>query len=142
MASSGSGGQPASTAPASVLHVLLDTNVVLDLLLARQPWQAEAQQMWDARDAGRLFMYLTASALTDIFYICRRQVGVDRARLAVEACLQGFAIVGVDHGTLASALALAGNDFEDNVQIACAQTAGLDRIVTRNTADFAHSRSP
>ena len=98
--------------------------------------------MWDARDAGWLFMYLAASTLTDIFYICRRQVGVDRARLAVDACLQGFAIVGVDHGTLTSALALTGTEFEDNVQIACAQTAGLDRIVTRNTADFAHSPIP
>jgi predicted nucleic acid-binding protein len=85
-------------------------------------------------------VYLSASALTDIFYICRRQAGIDRARHAVEACLQGFSIIGVDRRILVAALALGGNDFEDNVQIVCAQTAGLDAIVTRNTGDFAHAQ--
>jgi hypothetical protein len=35
-----------------VLRVLLDTNVVLDWLLDRQPWADEAQSLWDARDSG------------------------------------------------------------------------------------------
>jgi hypothetical protein len=112
---------------------------VLDLLLARRPWLDEAQPMWDARDDGRLYMYLAASVLTDIFYICRRQVGIDRARQSVNACIQGFSIIGVDRATLTDAIALPGNDFEDNVQIACAQLARLDRIVTRNVAAFALS---
>lgn len=121
------------------LHVLVDTNVVLDLLLMRQPWLTDAQPMWEAHDAGRLHAYLLASVLTDIFYICRKQVGVERARQAVEACLRGLIIVAVDRPLIASAIALPGSDFEDNVQIACAQSAGLDLIVTRNIIDFAHS---
>jgi hypothetical protein len=34
---------------------------------------------------------------------------------------------------------LPGNDFEDNVQIACAVIAGLDAIVTRDPKGFAGS---
>jgi len=94
--------------------------------------------MWDAHDARRLSIYLPASALTDIFYICRKQVGIARAKQAVEACLDGFAVLAVDRPIVEAALALPGNDFEDNIQIACAQSAGLDLIVTRNTTDFAH----
>jgi hypothetical protein len=71
--------------------------------------------MWDARDAGHLFVCLSTSVLTDIFYICRKQVGPDRAKQAVEACLHGFAIIGVDRPVIAAALRLPGNDFEDNV---------------------------
>ena len=112
---------------------------MLDLLLAREPWLREAQPLWDARDAGRLIAYLPASVLTDIFYVCRKHVGLNRARQAVEACLHGLVVIGVDRSTMAAALSLPGNDFEDNVQIACAQSAGLDLIVTRNTVDFAHS---
>jgi hypothetical protein len=37
---------------------------------------------------------------------------------------------------------LPGNDFEDNVQIACAMIARLDAIVTRNPGDFAHTSIP
>ncbi len=126
----------------SPLHVLVDTNVVLDLLLARQPWLTEAQTLWEARDAGNLVCYLSATVLTDIFYICRKWVGMEKAKTAVDACLQGFSIVTVDRDVLIVARLLPGNDFEDNVQIACAQSAGLDLIVTRNTADFGHSSIP
>ena len=142
MARRGRTPHPTSASSSSDLHVLVDTNVVLDLLLAREPWLSDAQPMWDARDAGYLFVYLSASVLTDIFYICRKQVRPDRAKQAVEACLLGFAIIGVDRPVIAAALSLPGNDFEDNVQIACAQSAGLGFIVTRNTTDFAHSPIP
>jgi predicted nucleic acid-binding protein len=128
-------GQPS----AHTLHVLVDTNVVLDLLLARHPWLHDAQPMWDAHDAGHLVAYLSASALTDIYYVCRKLVGIDRAHQAMEACLQAFGILAVNRAILSAALSLPGGDFEDNVQIASAQAAGLALIVTRNTRDFAHS---
>lgn len=105
----------------ATLCALVDTNVSLDLLLEREPWLSQARPLWDARDAGNLFVFLPASVLTDIFYICRKQVGFNRAKQAVQACMQGFAIIAVDRSIVAAALALPGDDFEDNVQIACAQ---------------------
>lgn len=124
------------------LHVLADTNVILDLFLKRDPWYTEAQPMWEARDAGHLFVYLAASVLTDVFYICRKQVGAEQAKRIVDTCLHGFDIVPVDRGILEAALALPGSDFEDNVLIVCAQVAGLDLIITRNTTDFRDSPIP
>jgi len=94
---------------------------VLDQLLHREPWFTEAQPFWQARDAGSLTAYLPASVLTDIFHISRRQVGNDEARRAVARCLDEFGIVAVYRALLDSALALPGSDFEDNLQIACAQ---------------------
>lgn len=125
-----------STVP---LRILADTNVVLDLVLAREPWASQAKPMWDARDAGHVVIYLPASVLTDIFYIGRKQIGIDRAKTAVRECLLRCVIISVDRAILEAALALPGNDFVDHVQIVCAQIAGLDLIVTRNTADFAQS---
>ncbi|HXT34153.1 MAG TPA: PIN domain-containing protein [Chloroflexota bacterium] len=139
MASEESRTRPDIASSSPTLHILADTNVVLDLLLGRQPWLAAAQPMWEARDTGRLRLYLPASALTDIFYVARKLVGFAGAKHVVETCLLGFSIVGVDRHILAAALTLPGNDYEDNVQIACAQSAALDLIVTRNRADFAHS---
>jgi predicted nucleic acid-binding protein len=120
----------------------VDTNVVLDLLLGREPWASQAKPMWTARDAGQVETYLPASVLTDIFYICRKQIGADPAKLAVEECLQRFVILPVDRTLLEAALQQVGPDFEDNVQIACAQAAGVRLIVTRNVADFAHGSIP
>ena len=124
------------------IRALIDTNVVLDLLLAREPWASEAKPIWDARDDGRLEAYLPASVLTDIYYICRKQIGVDPARAAISECLRRFIILVVDRALLEAALHLAGPDFEDDVQIVSAQASGLRLIVTRNVADFVHSSIP
>lgn len=133
-----------STGSAQVrpLRVLVDTNVVLDQLLQREPWYSEAQPFWHARDAGLIVAYLPVSVLTDIYYISRKQVGNAQAKAAVARCLGEFGLIAIYRETAEAALALPGNDFEDNVQIVCAQTAGLELIVTRNTADFAQSPVP
>jgi hypothetical protein len=55
---------------------------------------------------------------------------------AIKLCLDSFQICSVDKQTLERATEFEGNDFEDNLQIACALASGLDAIVTRNKADF------
>lgn len=138
---SGENGEQHASDPPQ-LRALVDTNVVLDLLLQREPWLTQARPMWEARDRGHLLAHLCASVLTDIFYICRKQVGIERAKQAIEVCLTGFIILPVDRALLEQAHALPGNDFEDNVQIVCAQTSALDLIVTRNLPDFRSASIP
>jgi predicted nucleic acid-binding protein len=55
------------------MRVLFDTNVVLDVLLRREPWVVEAQALWQAVDDGRIVGYIPAVAVTNIVYIARRQ---------------------------------------------------------------------
>jgi predicted nucleic acid-binding protein len=124
------------------MRVLLDTNIVLDVLLNRAPWVADSSAIWAACDQSRLAGYLSASAITDIFYIARRATDVPTARIAVGLCLSAFDICPVDRQTLEQAASLVGNDFEDNLQIACALISGLDAIVTRNSGDFASAPMP
>lgn len=80
--------------------------------------------------------------LTDIFYIIRRQAGIPAAFTAVDRLFYSFGLFAVDAPLLQQARALPGNDFEDNVQIACAMNAQLDLIITRNPADFRLSSVP
>lgn len=124
------------------LRVLIDTNVVLDQLLRREPWYTDAQAFWQARDARQIVTYLPASVLTDIFYISRRQVGITEAHTAVGRCLSQFGIIAVNRALLTAAAAMPGSDFEDNVQIACAQHAALDLIVTRDPDGFRDAPMP
>ncbi len=124
-----------------VLRVLLDTNVVLDWLLDRKPWSDDALPLWQARDTGRIITYISASAVTDIFYIARRQVGGVAALGSIDQSL-ALEIVPIDKETLLRARALPGSDFEDNVAIACAEAERLDFIITRNIDDFRHSPVP
>lgn len=118
------------------MRVLIDTNIVLDVLLSRQPFADDSDKVWQANEEGRITGYITATTLTDIFYVARKEIGIKGALAAVRVCLDAFEVCTVDKVTLQVALALPGNDFEDNLQIACLGIAGLDAFVTRDKGDF------
>jgi len=121
-------------------RILLGTNVILDWLLDRHPFVEKALRFWQAHDAGRASLHVPASVLTDIFYIARRQIGASAAMESLDRCLAVFEIIPVDKTILLRARALPGNDFEDNVAIACAEAEQLDVIITRDVKGF--QRSP
>ncbi|MGE0494294.1 MAG: PIN domain-containing protein [Vulcanimicrobiota bacterium] len=124
------------------LRVLFDTNVVLDVLLARSPWLEDAAALWRAIDESRLVACLPASTLTDIYYVARKLTDRERARKAVVVCLETFEIAPVDRLVLAAAQALEGADYEDDVQIACGQAVRVEAIVTRDLSGFVGSPLP
>lgn len=122
------------------MRVLVDTNIMLDALLEREPFASEARSLLEAIQSERIFGYVTATTLTDIFYIVRRGTrSLDRAREAVSQTLAVMGVCFVDRARLETAFASNWRDFEDAVQLACAVAENLDAIVTRNPQDFTGS---
>lgn len=119
-----------------MIHALLDTNVVLDALLDRMPWNIQANAIWQAQLDRQFVAYITATTLTDIFYISRRHGGLEKAWRLIRAVLDQLSIISVGPRELRLATRLAGSDFEDNLQVACAISRQLDLIVTRNLTGF------
>ncbi len=119
------------------MQVLLDTNILLDVLLKRLPWEAEATAIWQASEQSRLVSSVTSLSVANMFYVARRHSGLEKAFHAVHACLQVCKILPVALDTLKAGLLLPGKDFEDNLQIAAAVEAALDAVVTRNPSHFA-----
>jgi predicted nucleic acid-binding protein len=125
------------------VRVLIDTNILLDFLLQREPFRQDAEELFQAINSGQVVGYVTASTLTDIFYIARRHTrSIEQARQAVSEILVVMVICPVNRPILESALASGIADFEDAVQIACAITQGLEAILTRDTQGFASSTIP
>ena len=124
------------------MDVLLDSNVILDAILSREPWVASAATIWQAHVDGVLVCHVTASSITDIYYIVGRQTDATTARQSVRACLDTLHVLPVDGGILERAYQLNSGDFEDDVQIACAVAEGLDAIVTRDPRGFVDSPVP
>jgi predicted nucleic acid-binding protein len=121
------------------MRALFDTNIVLDVFLERAPFVGEAKLLWQQIDDGKLTGFLPASVLTDIFYIIRKLAGQQKAAEAVRICLDTFAMVPVNTEIIQKAIGMTGTDFEDNVQIACAEHEQLDAIITRDKAGFKYS---
>ena len=124
------------------MKALIDTNVILDLFLNRQPFVTEATAIWQANAIGKITAYVSAVTLTTVFYVARKAGDLHSARQVVKDILSSLQIGAVDSGVLQNAEALPISDFEDAVQIASAQAALLDCIITRNANDFKASPVP
>jgi predicted nucleic acid-binding protein len=124
------------------MRVLLDTNVLVDSVLQRAPWQQDADGILQAVALGKVSCAVASLSLATVFYVGRKAVGTVAARAGVRQFFAGFSILPIDRQTLLDADTMAGSDFEDNILIAAAVAAALDAIVTRNVGHFAHSPIP
>jgi predicted nucleic acid-binding protein len=124
------------------MKVLFDADVVLDLLLDRQPHSAFAGKLLSRVEVGRTSGYLCASAVTTIHYLAAKVVGAARARAEVRRLLGLFEIAPVNRGILGAALDGKFPDFEDAVTHEAARQINAQAIVTRNLRDFKHSAIP
>jgi predicted nucleic acid-binding protein len=124
------------------MRVLLDTDVILDILLKRNPFQAEITSLRESIDTASVSFSVTSLTVANAYYICRKQQGSPGALKSVRQLLETFEVLPVDFKTLEVAASLPGPDFEDNVQIAAAMASGARAIVTRDQAGFSHSPLP
>ena len=124
------------------MKVLLDTNVVLDLFLNRQPFVNDAATIWQANANRQIEVFVTAVTLPTIYYITRKAADHATARHAVQLLLASVGIAGVDYAVLANAETLPLKDYEDAIQVAAAQSQQLDAIVTRDLGDYQNSPLP
>ena len=49
------------------MRVLIDTNIILDYFLEREPFVQDAEALFNAINSGQVVGYVTATTLTDIF---------------------------------------------------------------------------
>ncbi len=124
------------------MRVLLDKNIILDFLLEREPFFSDADTVLQTIRTGQVEGFITATTLTNIFYIARKIKGTVIAKQYVSIILATLEVIPVDRPILEAALASNLSDFEDAVQEACAMRENLDAIVTRVRADFAGSTIP
>ncbi|MEH2389347.1 MAG: PIN domain-containing protein [Nostoc sp.] len=101
------------------MRVLFDTNVLLDALLAREPFVADAAFLLETVESGQVEGFMSATTVTDVHYLVRRQTRSAEVAIAAVTQLLGLMeICAVDRGVLEQAIALGLTDFEDAVQVA------------------------
>lgn len=123
-------------------RVLFDSDVLLDILAQRQPFIVASARALNTVMQNQVQGYVSGHAVTNIFYILRRQVGNEVARELLAKLLQHLQVASVTDEVIRQALNSSIKDFEDAVTSAAALTAGLEIIVTRNTPDFVVSLVP
>ena len=127
-----------------ISNVLIDTDVILDVFLEREPHYTNSKTVLILLDDNSFHGFITATIVVNIFYHVEKYRGRDTAFACVESLLTNpdLIVLGIDKPILTAALKSGMTDFEDAVQAEAAKLAGLDLIVTRNKRDFLNAPVP
>ena len=117
-------------------RVFLDTNIILDIFLQRDPFYADAAAIWLKIESNELEGLVSLQSLGTIFYLLRKRMDTQTARKALQTMCRVVKIA--DSSAQAGRMALQSSqpDFEDALQYAIAVLAKVECLITRNSSDF------
>lgn len=119
------------------MRILADTNVIMDALTAREPWNESAEKIFLMAANHTIDMYITASSATDIYYLIRKHLhSSETARTVMEKLYSLTGILDVTANDCIDALASLIGDYEDAIIEKVASRTEMDYIVTRNIKDY------
>jgi predicted nucleic acid-binding protein len=125
------------------MKVLIDTNVLLDALLGRNPYFDYADKILELCAIKKVQGYIAAHSIPNIFYIMRKDLNESERREVLLRLCTILTVESVDSVKIIEALKDSNfHDFEDCLQSKCAECVSAEYIVTRNVKDFTLSAIP
>jgi predicted nucleic acid-binding protein len=116
--------------------VFVDTDVCIDLLSGRKPFNKTAEILFSLADNGKIKIYVSSLSFANIDYVLRSQYSTTHSRHIIAKFKTLVSVLPVDSKTIDLAIASDFNDFEDAILYSCAIEFNLTTIITRNTKDY------
>ncbi|MCL2224404.1 MAG: PIN domain-containing protein [Defluviitaleaceae bacterium] len=125
------------------MEVLLDTNIVLDSLLQREPFAKNADAIIDLCESGKVQGFLACHTFPNVFYILRKHFSTEERKDILFLLAKTFTVIGIDVEMILGAISAENfQDLEDSLQTECAVKMNLDFIITRDPKGFTSSQVP
>lgn len=125
------------------MRALIDTCIIVDALQNREPFCADARNIFLAVANTRFVGFITAKSVTDIYYLTHRYTHSDKdTRKLLNTLLNLFDLLDATGMDCRRAISSVISDFEDAVMVESAIRSGVDCIVTRNLKDYTKSTVP
>ena len=126
------------------MHILVDTNIYLDLLLDRGKQAEVAVQFFKNAILTKSKIFISSMSLRDIGYIVSRafhnqEKGKDAQLKAYSMCHE---VLNLRNDYAIEALYSDMNDYEDALIVESAKGELIDLIITDNIKDFEKSKFP
>ena len=122
-------------------HLFIDSDVILDFLLGREPWNADAARLLELLAEKKATGFTSTFVIANVHYQLRRAAGEAESRRVLKALTGYIAMLGVTDKHIRSSLDSTFNDFEDAVKNAVAEShKKMTHLLTRNTKDYKLSR--
>lgn len=113
------------------MKILIDTNILLDVALRRNPFFEHSSAVLDWAEMNPKQAAVAWHSIANLAYLLKQD-----ARAFIGDLLTFVEVASGDTANVRQALAMPTKDFEDALQASAAIHFGATLIVTRNTADF------
>ena len=119
------------------MKIMCDTNVIIDVLLERQPFVDDSYKVLSLCEEHRINGFVTASSVTDIYDLVRKYThSTELAYKAIGKLLEIVKVCSVTNNDVLTAFQRKAKDLEDCLMATYAKSIHCDYIVTRNKKDF------
>ena len=119
------------------MRVMIDTNILLDVLIHRDEFFDSSKAVLSLCEKHTIQGFVSASAITDVFYITRKALGsTNDTYKVISSILNIVRILTVTNDDVLNAFQVKAKDFEDCLMATCAKSNKCDCLVTRNKKDF------
>lgn len=115
--------------------LFLDTNVILDFILRRPGWE-DVARIIDLSKRHEVRAYCSYLTMADIAYIVRKGNAPDMVRTIIGSITSWCEVLAPSSMDIHAATRMNHPDFEDALQIICAESKPNCIIVTRNVKHF------
>ena len=116
--------------------VFVDSDVILDLLAQRIPHFHFSALLFTFADMKKLELYTSPTVFCNVFYILRKELGIEKAKSALRKLRLLIKIIDSSEKTIDCALNSDFSNFEDAIHCYTAQNHQISIIVTRNVKDY------
>ncbi len=118
------------------MKILIDTNILLDVLMKREPHYLSAAKVWTLVKESFVQGYISAISVNNLYYIIKKINGQAIAEEFIDEILNDFEVVSLSKDILKQSRTIKKLDYEDLIQYFSAIHSGCDLIITRNKKDF------
>ncbi len=122
------------------MRILFDTNVILDVLLDREPFSSTTAKLFSKVETGEITGYICATTIITLHYLTSKVVGADSALEQINKLMKLFEVAPVNRAVLDAALSSGFKDFEDAVVYESGVNKETQGIVTRDFDCFKKSK--
>lgn len=121
--------------------IFLDTDVIIDFLIDRQPHVVSASKIFDLADKKEIQVCTSVLSINNVHYIVRKFLGERKTREVIEEILEIVNVLSVSKEDVKNAIKSRFRDFEDAIQHSVAiNDESINTIITRNTKDYKFSK--
>lgn len=116
--------------------VFVDSDIVLDLLSARQPHYKFAAELFSLADQNSIKVYISSLTFANVNYILSKQLSPGQARKMLLTFKTIVNVLAVNDKIIELALLSKFQDFEDAIQYNTAIENSITTLLTRNLKDY------